>query len=74
LTLRQFYYLLAESYAQQKIEDQRWYRLICCWLKDPPVFERVFPLWAEVGSPDEDEDDDEAAFRRVTAGLTPYRN
>jgi len=68
--------LLSEHYAQQKVEDQRWYRLICCWTKDTPAFERVFPLWgdAPVTEGEEDLDADEAAFRRVTANLTPYRN
>jgi hypothetical protein len=78
LTLRQFYLLLAEHYSQQKSEDQRWYRLICCWTKDTPPFEQVFPLWGEgvaaVSEVDGDEFEDERMFRNVTAALTPYRN
>jgi len=73
--LRQFYLLLAEWYAQQKLEDARCYRLICCWVRDVPAFETVFPLWEESEAEvREDDEDGDSSFYAVTAALTPYRN
>jgi hypothetical protein len=69
--MRQFYLLLAEHYAQQRAEDARCYRLMCCWISEPPAFEKLFPLW---GDEEYDEDvDGESSFRAVTAALSQYR-
>jgi hypothetical protein len=53
------------------MEDERWYKLICCWCKEAPAFEAIFPLFEDVQGGGED--DEEATFREVTAALTPYR-
>ena len=77
LTLRQFYLLLAECYAQQRMEDARWYRLICCWVREAPAFGSIFPLWGDQPLSEDIEDTEEnveAVFRQVTAALTPYRS
>jgi hypothetical protein len=65
--------LLAENYAQQRAEDERWYRLICCWLEHAPSMGELFPLWAE-GAASYTDDDDEQVFLQTTATMTSYRN
>jgi len=66
--MRQFYLLLAEWYAQLKLEDARIYRLCCCWLTNAPAFEALFPMWAESEPGDfEYTEDDDGNFQRVLA-------
>jgi hypothetical protein len=75
LTLRKFYLLLAEYYEQERLMTDRFYKLICCHLKEPVAAETLFPLMRreDPADPDGDEVDDETNFRAVTASLMPYQ-
>jgi hypothetical protein len=51
----------------------RFYKLICCQVKEPPPVEVLFPMLnREIPTDDEVEPDDAANFRAVTASLMPY--
>jgi hypothetical protein len=69
--------LLADYYAEQRVEDRRAYLII--WashhFKELPDAGKLFPLLRERDGDDQDsgeEVDDEAKFQQVVAGLTPY--
>jgi hypothetical protein len=74
LTLRKFYLLLAEWYAQQRLIDSRFYKLICSHLTKAPDPHDVFPLLDSVSDEDLESgpEDDLLSFQQATAALTSY--
>jgi hypothetical protein len=53
--------------------DVRFYKLMCCQLKDPPEPGELFLTLRDLHLPKDDEEvDDAAIFQRVTAELSPF--
>ena len=54
------------------MQDARFYKLLCCWCKEPPEAGVIFPLLKAAAGSSNEELDDEASFAQVTAALTTY--
>jgi len=73
LTLRKLYLLLAEYYMQMRLEDIRFYKLICCHFskENTPPAEKIFSSLQEEEAPPEDIDvrDDTTIYQQIVATL-----
>lgn len=78
LTLRKFYLLMGEWHFQQRVIDERFYKLICAWCTKAPPAGELFPTLntdENSSGPETDPDldlsagDDDLIFQHISASL-----
>lgn len=72
--MRKFYLLWGEWCYQQRLEESRFYKLICVHCKTPPDL-KLFPF-LDIDTEEEQEptpESDVMNFQAITASLTPYQ-